>query len=81
MTFYFFTADRFTKHRLRLSPKLAVVDKHQTELIKLLESRGIDVRPILLRHGRTLGGGFHCITLDVRRKGNSENLVLKFPCF
>ncbi len=58
---------------LMLSPTLAVVDKHQTELIKLLEKRGIDVLPTLLRHGRTLGGGFHCITLDVRRKGKLES--------
>ncbi|EKD70962.1 MAG: hypothetical protein ACD_46C00314G0007 [uncultured bacterium] len=58
---------------LMLSPQLAVVDKHQTPLIKLLEKNGIDVLPLLLRHGRTLGGGFHCITLDVRRKCKLEN--------
>ncbi|MDQ8039576.1 MAG: hypothetical protein REH83_04130 [Rickettsiella sp.] len=54
---------------LMLSPELAVVDKHQLPLIKLLEKQGIEVMPILLRHGRTLGGGGHCITLDKRRKG------------
>ncbi|MBL4647910.1 MAG: inosamine-phosphate amidinotransferase 1 [Gammaproteobacteria bacterium] len=58
---------------LMLSPTLAVVDQHQKALIKLLESHGIDVLPLLLRHGRTLGGGFHCITLDVRRKGTLES--------
>ncbi len=58
---------------LMLSPTLAVVDKHQKPLIKLLEQQGIDVLPLLLRHGRTLGGGFHCITLDVRRRGRLEN--------
>lgn len=58
---------------LMLSPNLAMVDKHQAALIKLLENKGIDVIPILLRHGRTLGGGPHCITLDVRRKGTLEN--------
>ena len=57
---------------LMLSPHLAVVDKHQLPLIHLLEKNGIDVVPLLLRHGRTLGGGFHCITLDVRRAGKLE---------
>jgi glycine amidinotransferase len=58
---------------LMLRPDLAVVDKHQAPLIQLLEKNGINVIPLLLRHGRTLGGGFHCITLDVRRKGKLEN--------
>lgn len=58
---------------LMLSPTLAVVDRHQTPLIRLLEKNGIDVLPMLLRHGRTLGGGFHCITLDVRRTGKLED--------
>lgn len=57
---------------LMLSPVLAVVDCHQVSLINLLESRGIDVLPLKLRHGRTLGGGFHCITLDVHRDGKLE---------
>jgi N-dimethylarginine dimethylaminohydrolase len=58
---------------LMLAPDLAVVDKHQLPLIGLLEQNGIHVLPLQLRHGRTLGGGFHCITLDVRRRGNLES--------
>ena len=58
---------------LMLAPDLAVVDKHQLPLIKMLETNGINVLPLTLRHGRTLGGGFHCITLDVRRKGKLES--------
>jgi len=58
---------------LMLAPNLAVVDKHQLPLIKLLEKQGIETIPLMLRHGRTLGGGFHCITLDVRRKGKLED--------
>lgn len=58
---------------LMLNPSLAVVDKHQVALIKLLEKNGIQTLPLVLRHGRTLGGGFHCITLDVRRKGVLED--------
>jgi N-dimethylarginine dimethylaminohydrolase len=58
---------------LMLRPDLAVVDKDQTPLIQLLEKNGIEVLPLLLRHGKVLGGGFHCITLDVRRKGKLED--------
>ena len=58
---------------LMLAPNLAVVDKHQLPLIKLLEKKGIETIPLKLRHGRTLGGGFHCITLDVRRTGTLED--------
>ena len=63
----------FGMNVLMLNPNLAVVDKHQIELIHLLEKNKIDVIPLRLRHGRTLGGGFHCITLDTRRKGTLES--------
>jgi len=58
---------------LMVNPSLAVVDAHQTALIKLLEKNGIDVLPLVLRHGMSLGGGFHCVTLDVKRKGKKED--------
>jgi N-dimethylarginine dimethylaminohydrolase len=55
-----------------INPNLAVVDQDQTALIKLLEKRGIDVIPLKLRHSKMLGGGFHCITLDIRRTGTLQ---------
>jgi glycine amidinotransferase/scyllo-inosamine-4-phosphate amidinotransferase 1 len=47
-----------------------IVDRHQSELIKTLESYKFTVIPLELRHSRTLGGGFHCVTLDLLRSGN-----------
>lgn len=44
-----------------------IVDKNQHELIKILESYKFTVVPQQLRHSRTLGGGFHCVTLDLER--------------
>ena len=44
-----------------------IVDQNQTELIKSLESYKFTVIPLELRHSRTLGGGFHCVTLDLVR--------------
>jgi N-dimethylarginine dimethylaminohydrolase len=55
-----------------INPNLVVVDKDQTALIKLLEKHGLDVIPLKLRHSKMLGGGFHCITLDVRRAGSLQ---------
>lgn len=52
---------------IMVNPNLAIVCKHQKKLIKILEEHSIDVIPLELRHARTLGGGFHCVTLDVRR--------------
>lgn len=55
-----------------INPGLVVVDRDQTALIRLLEKQGIDVIPLKLRHSKMLGGGFHCITLDIRRKGTLQ---------
>lgn len=55
-----------------ISPNLVVVDRDQTSLIKLLEKHGLDVLPLKLRHAKMLGGGFHCVTLDIRRTGTLE---------
>lgn len=53
---------------IMINPNLAVACKRQKALIKTLEKYQIDVIPMELRHARTLGGGFHCVTLDVKRK-------------
>jgi len=52
---------------LVVDPETVIVDAAQTHLIKLLNQRGIDTIPLTLSHSRTLGGGFHCVTLDTRR--------------
>jgi hypothetical protein len=49
-----------------------VVDRDQTGLIRLLEKQRLDVIPLKLRHAKMLGGGFHCVTLDIRRSGTLQ---------
>ena len=56
-----------------VNPTLAVVNEAQKPLIKLLETKGIEAATVPLRHCRTLSGGLHCVTLDVRRKGTLED--------
>ncbi len=54
---------------LAVDPRTVVIDKKQTRLIKLLEKQyNFTVIPLELRHSRTLGGGFHCVTLDLVRE-------------
>jgi N-dimethylarginine dimethylaminohydrolase len=55
-----------------INQDLVVVDRDQTGLIKLLEKHGLDVIPLKLRHAKMLGGGFHCVTLDIRRSGTLD---------
>lgn len=54
---------------LVVDPHTVIVDKNQTDLIKKLEQWSFTVIPLELRHSRTLGGGFHCVTLDLVRGG------------
>ena len=53
---------------LVLDPETVIIDAAQTQLITILKKHGIDSIPLTLSHSRTLGGGFHCVTLDTRRR-------------
>jgi len=53
---------------LVLDPETVILDANQTQLITILKQHGIDSIPLTLSHSRTLGGGFHCVTLDIRRR-------------
>lgn len=53
---------------LSIDPNTVIVDAAQTEIIKRLEEKKFTVVPHTLRHSRTLGGGFHCVTLDTWRE-------------
>lgn len=52
---------------LVVDPHTVICDAAQTALIKTLKSYQFTVIPLQLRHSRTLGGGFHCVTLDLVR--------------
>jgi N-dimethylarginine dimethylaminohydrolase len=53
---------------LVVNPTTVIMDADQTELRYTLETRGFEVIPHKLSHSRTLGGGFHCVTLDLWRE-------------
>ena len=52
---------------LSVDSQTVICDSKQTALHSTLEKRGFTVIPLTLRHSRTLGGGFHCVTLDLQR--------------
>ncbi len=52
---------------LSVDPNTVICDARQTRLHDVLDAKGIKVIPLELRHSRTLGGGFHCVTLDLVR--------------
>ena len=65
-------SDWIDMNAFSINPNLVVVDRNQPTLIKMLEKEGLDVIPLKLRHSKLLGGGPHCVTLDVRRTGSLE---------
>jgi N-dimethylarginine dimethylaminohydrolase len=54
---------------LSVDPKTVIVDAKQDSMAVVMEDYfGMKVIPLELRHSRTLGGGFHCVTLDLVRE-------------
>jgi len=53
-----------------ISDKLVVLEEHQEPTRKELEKYGIECLMLPMRHARTLGGCFHCVTLDLVRRSN-----------
>lgn len=52
---------------LSVDENTVIVDNRQTELIKELKKYNIEALDCQLRHSRTLGGSFHCVTADMLR--------------
>ena len=65
-------SDWIDMNAFSINPNLVVVDRNQPTLIKLLEKHGLNVIPLKLRHSKMMGGGPHCVTLDVRRTGTLQ---------
>jgi N-dimethylarginine dimethylaminohydrolase len=65
-------SDWIDMNAFSVNPNLVVVDRNQAGLMRLLEKQGLDVIPLKLRHSKMLGGGPHCVTLDIRRAGTLQ---------
>lgn len=58
---------------LSVNEKLVICDIEQEELRRELDKWGIDTIGLPCRQARTMSGGFHCSTLDVKRKGDLQD--------
>jgi len=52
---------------LSINERLVVLEENQIETARLLSGHGIDSIMLPMRHSRTMGGCFHCVSLDVDR--------------
>lgn len=60
---------------LVVNENLVIVNETEIETIKLLEKEKVNVIPIRFRHSRLFGGGIHCSTLDLKRKGKKDKYL------
>ena len=58
---------------LMLDEKRVVADRNETTTLNMFESLGITPIKVAMPHANSLGGGFHCWTTDVRRKGTLQS--------
>jgi len=58
---------------LSVNEELVIVDENQDYVRRELSKWGIESIGLPMRQSRTLSGGFHCVTLDTKRKGTLEN--------
>ena len=52
---------------LSVNPNLVILEERQTPTRLALEAKGIECAMLPMRQARTLGGCFHCVTLDIER--------------
>ena len=56
-----------------VNEELVICDKNQINLRKTLDKYGIETIGLEMRHAKALAGGFHCVTLDTKRKGSRQD--------
>jgi glycine amidinotransferase len=65
----------FDFNPLVVDPTNVIFTNHQPKLFKLLDSLGINSHVCPIRHGAFWESGIHCLTLDLKRKGEKRRIV------
>ena len=60
---------------ISLDERTVVVERQEEPLIKALQDWGFRCIPLDFRHVYTFGGSFHCVALDVRRRGELRQFL------
>uniref|UniRef100_G1T784 Glycine amidinotransferase n=1 Tax=Oryctolagus cuniculus TaxID=9986 RepID=G1T784_RABIT len=58
---------------LMLDEKRVMVDANEVPIQKMFEKLGISTIKVNIRNANSLGGGFHCWTCDIRRRGTLQS--------
>ena len=69
----YFCSRWISMNTLMLDQERVFVEANEIELIRLFEKEGLTPIPLPFRTMATFGGGFHCATLDLRRRGGLED--------
>lgn len=62
-----------TMNVLSLDERRVVVESGQTNMIEMLKGWGFEPIPVPFQSFYMFGGGFHCATLDIRRRGTLQS--------
>lgn len=65
----YFTSPWLSANVLSIDEKRVIVEMDEKPMIEFLTSHGFEPIPVRFRHVGSLGGGFHCATIDIRRRG------------
>ena len=60
---------------LMLDTKRVMVDSNEHTTMEMFENLGIKCIPVNIRHANSLGGGLHCWTCDIRRRGSLDTYL------
>ena len=58
---------------LSLDTERIMVEEQELPLIELYEKLGFKCIKVPFRHAYSIGGGLHCYTCDIRRRGELES--------
>ena len=58
---------------LMLDEQRIIVEKQEEPFIAQLKDWGFKPIPVAFRHNHLKGGGFHCATVDIRRRGTLQS--------
>merc|ERR1719461_1885392 len=60
---------------LMIDERRVLVEKSEIPTHRMFESLGIKPIPVSIRHANSFGGGFHCWTADIRRRGELQSYL------
>lgn len=71
----YFQKVSFDFNPLVVDPNNVIFTNSQPKLFKLLDSLGINSHVCPIRHGTFWESGVHCVTLDIKRRGNKRSVI------